>query len=236
MNIRKLINRLPDSVLNARLVCWLFPQFNQTWNDQPQTLAKLARATAKPGWTALEVGSWAGHSSVILGAVAKEAGGRLVCVDWWRGAGEGDRNAIVSSQRDVYRVFWQRVTDHGLADTVVPMRGRSDAVMPFLAGQRFDFIFIDGDHRYEGVKHDIAQAKRLIKPGGTICGHDCEIKPTPDQIPFMRANKDVDAVDKVHCGTVLAVWEAFTDYEIDNGIWVARATDVNRADRREGAL
>ena len=52
MNIRKLINRLPDSILNARLVCWLFPQFNQTWNDQPQTLAKLARATARPGWTA----------------------------------------------------------------------------------------------------------------------------------------------------------------------------------------
>jgi len=35
-----------------------------------------------------------------------------------------------------------------------------------------DFIYIDGQHTYEAVIHDIRNAKRLIKPGGIIAGHD----------------------------------------------------------------
>lgn len=35
-----------------------------------------------------------------------------------------------------------------------------------------DFIFIDGDHNYEGVKVDSLNAIQLIKPGGTILWHD----------------------------------------------------------------
>lgn len=35
-----------------------------------------------------------------------------------------------------------------------------------------DFIYIDGDHSYEGVKLDINNARNKIKTGGLICGHD----------------------------------------------------------------
>jgi hypothetical protein len=36
----------------------------------------------------------------------------------------------------------------------------------------FDFVFIDGDHSYDGVKRDIIEWYPLIKKGGLICGHD----------------------------------------------------------------
>jgi len=37
-----------------------------------------------------------------------------------------------------------------------------------------DFIFIDGDHTYEGVRSDFEMYKKLIKRGGYIAFHDTE--------------------------------------------------------------
>jgi hypothetical protein len=38
-----------------------------------------------------------------------------------------------------------------------------------------DVIYIDGDHSYEGVKADLANAFPKIKKGGWIMGHDYEM-------------------------------------------------------------
>ena len=35
-----------------------------------------------------------------------------------------------------------------------------------------DFIYIDGQHTYEAVIHDILEAEKLVKIGGVIAGHD----------------------------------------------------------------
>jgi len=35
-----------------------------------------------------------------------------------------------------------------------------------------DFIYIDGCHSYEAVKHDIIEAEKIVKHGGIIGGHD----------------------------------------------------------------
>jgi hypothetical protein len=37
---------------------------------------------------------------------------------------------------------------------------------------QLDFLFIDGDHTYEGVKQDYEMYKHLVKPGGWIGFHD----------------------------------------------------------------
>ncbi|WP_432409993.1 class I SAM-dependent methyltransferase [Rasiella sp. SM2506] len=41
-----------------------------------------------------------------------------------------------------------------------------------LNGEKIDFLFIDGDHRYEGVKSDFEMYKPLVRPGGLIGFHD----------------------------------------------------------------
>lgn len=50
-------------------------------------------------------------------------------------------------------------------------------VRDVLGGEKIDFLFIDGDHTYEGVKQDFEMYRQLVNPGGWICFHD--INDTP---------------------------------------------------------
>jgi len=60
-----------------------------------------------------------------------------------------------------------------------------------LDGDEIDFLFIDGDHSYDGVKSDFLIYKHLVAPGGLIGFHDscehpketgCEVKKFVDEI------------------------------------------------------
>jgi cephalosporin hydroxylase len=45
-------------------------------------------------------------------------------------------------------------------------------VEEFLKGQMIDVLFIDGDHRYEGVKQDFLCYRPFVRDGGLILFHD----------------------------------------------------------------
>ena len=45
-------------------------------------------------------------------------------------------------------------------------------VKTFLADKKVDFLFIDGDHTYEGVKRDFNMYSSLVKEGGIVAFHD----------------------------------------------------------------
>ncbi|MDD5544348.1 MAG: class I SAM-dependent methyltransferase [Acidobacteriia bacterium] len=42
-------------------------------------------------------------------------------------------------------------------------------VRTLLAKRQFDFLFIDGDHSYEGVKRDFLNYRSMVRPGGLDC-------------------------------------------------------------------
>jgi hypothetical protein len=48
-----------------------------------------------------------------------------------------------------------------------------------------DFVFVDGDHRYEGVKADTGKAFEVLAPGGMIVWHDYAAK-SPGLCRFME--------------------------------------------------
>ena len=54
-----------------------------------------------------------------------------------------------------------------------------EKVKKILGSRRLDFLFIDGDHRYEGVKRDYEMYSPLVRPGGIIAFHD--IVPGPEE-------------------------------------------------------
>ncbi|MCU0531310.1 MAG: class I SAM-dependent methyltransferase [Syntrophales bacterium] len=47
-----------------------------------------------------------------------------------------------------------------------------EALQDVLGGRRVDFLLIDGDHTYEGVKRDFEMYRALVRPGGMIGFHD----------------------------------------------------------------
>lgn len=76
------------------------------------------------------------------------------------------------------------------------IKARTDDAASQVADGSLDFVFIDADHSYDGVKADIANWASKVRPGGWILGHDI-------QMP----------------GVCHAVEEAFSDYYTENGAW-----------------
>ncbi len=65
---------------------------------------------------------------------------------------------------------------------IVPLRMDSANAAQLLSSKnvKADFIFIDGDHSYEGVKADIANYGPLVAMGGLLAGHDYKNSNWPD--------------------------------------------------------
>src|ERR1043166_4205331 len=130
----------------------------------------------------LEIGSWAGASTLTWALGLRETGvaGTVTCVDPWQPyfdtAKEQERhyremNAAAQSGL-IFRLFEHNIRAAGITDVVNVRRGASREILPGLADGSIDIIYIDGSHRFEDVCFDISQAKRLVRTGGIVCGDD----------------------------------------------------------------
>jgi hypothetical protein len=52
------------------------------------------------------------------------------------------------------------------------LRATWDDVNDILHGEKLDFLFIDGDHSYQGVKLDWEDYRGFVRPGGYVAFHD----------------------------------------------------------------
>lgn len=64
-------------------------------------------------------------------------------------------------------------------DRVNLIKGDSTKVLPTLT-DKFDFIFIDGNHSYKGTMDDFDNAVKLLAPNGQIAFHNCSVHMFPD--------------------------------------------------------
>ena len=53
-----------------------------------------------------------------------------------------------------------------------------------LGGRQVDFLFIDGDHEYEGVRQDFEMYSPLVRPGGLVGFHDVVAVGAPGVVQF----------------------------------------------------
>ena len=104
----------------------------------------------------LELGTFMG----VTAAVIADARPNLVIwsVDWQNtpALGRAGINGWQSNRRPNMRLLVAHTDD---LDTLLP-------------DHSFHGIFVDADHRYERVRHDLALAERLLRPGGVLLAHD----------------------------------------------------------------
>jgi len=58
-----------------------------------------------------------------------------------------------------------------LGRVVLVAKTSAEAVQEF-EPESIDFVFIDGCHTYQHVKHDIVMWAPKVRAGGLVCGHD----------------------------------------------------------------
>ncbi len=87
-------------------------------------------------------------------------------------AKENDTNAQKSAEEHEahYKKALRSVAFAG--KRAVIHREYSETVAKTVPDKSLDFVFIDGDHSYEGVSKDIQLWLPKIKPGGFLSGHD----------------------------------------------------------------
>lgn len=60
-------------------------------------------------------------------------------------------------------------------------------VRELLAGRRIDLLFLDGDHRFDGLRQDYELYMPLMRPGGMVAIHDiCAVQPSHDVARFWQ--------------------------------------------------
>ncbi len=59
----------------------------------------------------------------------------------------------------------------------------------------FDFVFLDGDHTYEGTRQDWEGWSPLVEPGGIIALHDSFLPPGHDDAGSVHYSNEVIALD-----------------------------------------
>ena len=94
----------------------------------------------------------------------------VMAVDPWLNG--YDINDVASQQcpmKFVFEAFQERVSPF---KNVLYSRGKSLDALQFFKDGELDFIYIDGDHRYEGVLADLKGWRKKLKEGGILAGHD----------------------------------------------------------------
>jgi predicted O-methyltransferase YrrM len=157
----------------------------------------------------LEVGSWLGNGST---RTLLAEGVFVYAVDHWLGNRNVPRHREIAAEFDVFATF-QRNTAQW-ADRVKPMVMSSADAAAIVCDGVFDLVFLDADHSYDETRRDIALWSPKVRPGGILCGHDCEGRPDDYGRERLAANRDQDAIaaerfPQIHPGCILAVDEAF---------------------------
>lgn len=109
-----------------------------------------------------EVGSWKGRSTVFAALTAR----RVVALDWWRGdsyAGPGW----------FWPEFEENVERYGVADKVVPIRGRFQTNLEFVNLSAFDVLHYDADHDEQPTEAALSAFLGRARADAVLLVHDC---------------------------------------------------------------
>ncbi len=118
-----------------------------------------------------ELGTYRGRSAACIAGGIQTSGikAHLITVDSYDG--RSMTSGRPHSMEDTVACFKEK----GISEYVAFMKGLTVPMADKCRSQRFDFLFIDADHSYEGCKADFVAWSPLVRSGGEIAFHDANL-------------------------------------------------------------
>lgn len=154
---------------------------------------QLAEFFAEKGYTAgAEIGVWKGKFAAVLCHANPRL--KLICVDPW--SVQPDYLSAWNTKENMDYSYMKARKKLAAYDIRFIRKTSVDAAKEIPDGS-LDFVYIDGNHRYENVAQDILAWVPKVRTGGVVSGHDYLTEP------------------KNHTGVEQAVKDYTTEHEID---------------------
>ena len=156
--------------------------FTQNWNQE--FLKNTNQFLNEKFDFCLEIGSFEGLTSNYIVDNLLSENGKLICVDPLTDVYLNDKLSEIDEIKnntdfiyfkDQYNRFYNNVSEHLESNKISLIRELSVDIFPELIKKyqnKFDFIYIDGDHRPEGVYIDAINSFGLCKEQGFILFDD----------------------------------------------------------------
>ncbi len=132
------------------------------------------------GGVGVEIGTYCGKSTLLLGAAAQQTGGVIFTVDHHHGSEEHqpgwefhDASLVdeVTGLFDTLPTFRRTLDAAGLDDYVVAVVGKSPVVARAW-GSPLRFLFVDGGHSEAAANQDFDGWAKWVAVGGALVIHD----------------------------------------------------------------
>jgi cephalosporin hydroxylase len=154
--LRSILNSSVSSYTIARAACR--EGANQHWTELVNLvhLVRQLRPTI-----VMEIGMDRGGTMALWAQIAS-ADAQLVGLDIK--ISDGVERLIRSQMKSGQRLSLVEADSHAAST--------KQRVFDLIGGDKLDFLFIDGDHTYEGAKLDFETFNPLLRPGGLVGFHD----------------------------------------------------------------
>ncbi len=147
------------------------------WLTEQQALVLAAAARDTRAGAVVELGSWKGRSTAVLGLVCK--GERtVVAVDTFRGSAseiDGPHAEAVQAPDGVFPQWQANIGRLGLGNTVEVLRGDLVvAASEWPSGRGIGLLFVDAEHTKEATVAAFRAWEPHLLPGATVIFHDAD--------------------------------------------------------------
>jgi len=159
-------------------------------------LGKFLHSMLQKGMKSLEIGTWKGCSAKVIAEQMKQCGGKLICVDDWKGNGNAE---TLQKAKDefIYNIFEENMILLGLWDVIETMVMTSEKASSLVEDNSLDFIFLDADHSKDEVMKDIINWMPKLKSDGIFCGHDLDHDSVRAALNEVLPNKYHHLIDRL---------------------------------------
>ena len=160
----------------------------------------------------VEVGVEYGHHTYNI---LQKWGGKLVCVDYWKQQDNSIYNEPCNF-KDLTNIFIDFNNNiKSFEDRVLVVKNKSDIAASFFPDGYFDFVFIDANHSYNGVKSDLECWWPKLKTGGLFSGHDWLHNFTPDKDKNMDVYYEGNYIGKYGINSAVIEFANKKGYQIN---------------------